>query len=361
VKGDYRVNQVVLLGSWNEGRGLAMQELEATGITSPFAFMQANGGYDMFSPFGDGKMVLVETELQEGERHESLEEQDKAPMSAMSNTADNMSNVADGEDLEPDIDDVAGIVELQTPNSDSNIVHARVEVPTPWVELSSGSKPTHKSSVLRLYSNPLSITSNSHDRLKRVRGYSRYNEPTKASPEPSSNLNVEDNALCIQDPVLTLVRADDRVFLAICQVLAIRRDGKNLHSLSPQLLPEPNVLLQVQIMKIEQILRANADLEALRPDWEWTGALEHRGTLKDIPGRYFSQVNPVYEPASRSATPGADTYVFETAELRTMCAILYERLYDDRLHLAAVAVTPSFPYRNTAGTISYISDKYPPG
>lgn len=215
LKGDYCVNQVVLLGSWNEGRSLTMQELEAAGIAAPFVFMEAQGGYDMFSPFGQGKMVLVETELQEGERHESEEEQDlstEVPLPAA-------SNGTNSNDLEPDLDDVAGTAELETLDANSNVMSANMDVPTPWVLLPNTSKPAHKASVLCLYSNPLSITSDSHDRLKCVRGYSRYDEPTKADPESLNNVN--DNALCIQDPVVTLVRADNRVFLAVCQVLAI--------------------------------------------------------------------------------------------------------------------------------------------
>lgn len=79
------------------------------------------------------------------------------------------------------------------------------------------------------------------------------------------------------------------------------------------------------------------------------GALEYQGNLKDVPGWYFSQINPIYEPASRGRTPGEDTYVFQTAELHSMSAVLYERLHDDVLHLPTVSITPSFPYRNTAG------------
>ncbi|KAF8154518.1 hypothetical protein B0H34DRAFT_809113 [Crassisporium funariophilum] len=349
LKGNYRVSQVVLLTSWNEGRTLATQELESARIAAPFASMEAEGGYDMFCPFGQGKMVLVETELHEGERHESEEEED---ISTDAHTPAESDPVGD-EGLEPDIDDLAGTAELEIIDDDGTGAGSNADATSPWVLLPNASKPTHKASVLRLYSNPLSITSNSHDRLKRVRGYSRYEEPTK--PDPTS-VDGEEDALCIQDPVVTLVRADDRVFLAVCQVLAIRRDGLILPSLLPQFLVEPNVRLQVQLMRIEQVLHASNEIDALRADWEWTGASEHRGNLKDILGRNFLQINPVFEPATRGRTPGEDTYVFQTAELRSMSAILYERLRDDLLLLPTISVTPSFPYRNTAGQACFICE-----
>ncbi|KAF8150990.1 hypothetical protein B0H34DRAFT_825169 [Crassisporium funariophilum] len=292
LKGNYRVSQVVLLTSWNEGRTLATQELESARIAAPFASMEAEGGYDMFCPFGQGKMVLVETELHEGERHESEEEED---ISTDAHTPAESDPVGD-EGLEPDIDDLAGTAELE-----SLTMMALVLVQMPMQQ--------------------------------RVGGYSRYEEPTK--PDPTS-VDGEEDALCIQDPVVTLVRADDRVFLAF--------------------LVEPNVRLQVQLMRIEQVLHASNKIDALRADWEWTGASEHRGNLKDILGRNFLQINPVFEPATRGRTPGEDTYVFQTAELRSMSAILYERLRDDLLLLPTISVTPSFPYQNTAGQACFICE-----
>ncbi|KAF8160309.1 hypothetical protein BJ912DRAFT_1151048 [Pholiota molesta] len=351
LKGDYRVNQVVLLGSWNEGCVLAEQALDAAEVPAPFTSMRAQGGFDMFSPFGDGKMVLVESELQEGERHETDEEQDHLLASTLIPPTPALSD--DTESLAPDLDDVAGTAELENFEGANTNESTNTESPSPWVSLPDSSKPAHKASILRLYSNPLAITSDSRDRLKRVRGYSRYE--TSAS-QNTSHADDEDGALCIQDPIVTLVRSDDQIFLAIGQVLAIRRDGKELHSVLPQLLSEPNIRLQVHIMKIEEIRLQDSDQEVTQADWQWTGALESRGHLKDVPGRFFSLINPEYKPAILGQNTGDNTYVFSTSELRDISAILYERLHEDLLHLPAVPVTPSFPYRNLSGQACFVCE-----
>src|SRR6266568_7683537 len=44
-KGDVRVNQVVLVGSWNEGRRVAEEELRVGEVDAPFIRMQQEGGY----------------------------------------------------------------------------------------------------------------------------------------------------------------------------------------------------------------------------------------------------------------------------------------------------------------------------
>lgn len=57
----------------------------------------------------------------------------------------------------------------------------------------------HKSSVLRLLSDPLTFTE-SRDRLKRVRGYSQYNESTNfdAPKSPSAPIPEDDDSLYLQ-------------------------------------------------------------------------------------------------------------------------------------------------------------------
>ena len=59
-KGDVHVNQVVLVGSWNEGHRVAKEELEVGGVDSPFIRMQQEGGYGILCPFGNNKIVLVD-------------------------------------------------------------------------------------------------------------------------------------------------------------------------------------------------------------------------------------------------------------------------------------------------------------
>ncbi|KIM34749.1 hypothetical protein M413DRAFT_22994 [Hebeloma cylindrosporum] len=106
-KGDVHVNQVVLVGSWNEGCRVAEEQLKAGGVDPLFIRMQREGGYGILCPFGNYKVVLVDG-LQADERDEGEDERDVPAI-----IGDNSAPVAEGdiESLQPDLDDLAGIVE----------------------------------------------------------------------------------------------------------------------------------------------------------------------------------------------------------------------------------------------------------
>jgi hypothetical protein len=65
-RGNVSVENVILLTSWEEGRRAAEEELRIAGLPAPFSDMDRCGGFDMFSPFGKGRMVLIGG-LMEGE------------------------------------------------------------------------------------------------------------------------------------------------------------------------------------------------------------------------------------------------------------------------------------------------------
>ncbi|KDR65516.1 hypothetical protein GALMADRAFT_148623 [Galerina marginata CBS 339.88] len=81
----------------------------------------------------------------------------------------------DDAQLHPALDDLAGTAELASSSEDFAMAPAST-----WISISpvdgKGKKP-RKGSVLRLYSNRLTST-DSKDRLKRVRGFPQYNEIT---------------------------------------------------------------------------------------------------------------------------------------------------------------------------------------
>lgn len=60
------------------------------------------------------------------------------------------------------------------------------------------------------------------------------------------------------------------------------------------------------------------------PDWEWNGGFESQGVLRDLHGHSIEQVDPQLQRASRGRNIGEDTYVFKTAELRCIAAMMYE-------------------------------------
>ena len=311
-KGDVRVNQVVLVGCWNEGRRNAETCLVSAGIDPPFNRMQREGGYGILCPFGNGKIVLVDG-LRAGERDETEDEFDLPPVIETGDSED-----ADPESVQnqPDMDDLAATAELESLENKNPVPYISIDPKNP------SAKMVHKSSVLRLLSDPLTFTE-SRDRLKRVRGYSRYNESTNSgvAEPPSAPIPEDDDSLYLQDPALTLVQCDNRVYLAVFQILGIRRDGKDVQSLPPLHLVEPNIRIQGQVMKLGLIGQRDGHQGSTGdPDWEWNGGFESKGTFRDLEGRFVQQVNPERQPASRGRNVGEETYVFKSSELRAIAA-----------------------------------------
>lgn len=208
--GDLRVSSVVLFGSWNEGRRLAEEELRSFGIDPPFSRMETEGGYNMLCPFGNGKVVLI-SGLETGERDETEEERDD-PAIIASTDLQPPDAVSDEASLQPDLDDLATAANVSETTAN--------KAPSAYVSIDPTLKPIHKSSILRLYSSPLTINE-SRDRLKRVRGYSRYNEVKSEVIQATAPGEESEDTLDVQDPAFVLVQCDKNIFLAVFQVLGI--------------------------------------------------------------------------------------------------------------------------------------------
>ena len=362
-KGDVHVSNVVLSACWSSGRRSTESVLRESQISPPFEKMIQTGGYDILSPFGQSKMMLVDGTLFAGEEEETEEERDlgssanAVPQSSseqQTNLPDNPPSKAthaavpessSDEDLELDFDDATSITDARNFSSKAPY--------DPWVLVDG--KKVHKATVLRLYSNPLAA-SDSKDRLKRVRGFSQYNETVMGVPSATGQISSEssdssqagnpnevDDVVCIQDPALTLVRCNKKVFLAVFQILGIRIDNKSVQSLPVTHIHEPNVRINGQIMKLG-ILNNSHQPDAT--DWEWNGSFEARATFQNVEGNWVELINPVVQRASRGRNSGQDTYVFRTAELRAIAALLQERIDSDFHRLPGVSQSPSFPYRS---------------
>ena len=143
---------------------------------------------------------------------------------------------------QPDIDDLAATAELESLENQNTVPYISMDPKNPLAKM------VHKSSVLRLLSNPLTFTE-SCDWLKCVWGYSQYNESTSFGVGDPP-IQEEDNSLYLQDPAVTVVQCDNHVYLAVFQILGIQCDGKDVQSLPPLYLVEPNIHIQGQVMKL---------------------------------------------------------------------------------------------------------------
>jgi len=341
-KGDVKVANLSLSSCWKEGRRQAEAILQGAQMDAPFARMESEGGFDILCPFGKNKMVLVDGKIDSAEEEEEEEEADtpKTPEVLEPSTALSLDALS----LEPDLDDVFGTAESET------FERAKYEA---WVSIGNGSdKKIHKASMLRLYSSPLA-TIDSKDRLKRVRGYSQFNDTQTLDEMSILETNSSEPTLAIEDPAFTLVRCQNKIFLAVVQVQGIRHKNIDLDAIPTVLLHEPNVSIHCQIMKIA--LR-DCSQQPEGPDWEWIGSFESNSSFCNVEGHRVDIVDPVIEPASRGRNVGTPTYVFRTSELRATAGYLLERVKSDVKQLPEVVASDSFPYRAEGGEFSSHKD-----
>lgn len=301
-KGDVHVKNVVLQTSWQEGRRIAEEVLLEFSVASPFALMDAGAGYDMLCPFGENKMVLVDGIIAPGEAEETVEEWDVDIVAEEQDQASQSVSDVSAPQF-PDLDDRAA------EEDPTRLEFQRHEV---WIPIDDD--PTapvvrkHKSTILADCMNPL----NSKDRLKRVRGYTQYDEAAEATVEEA--LDVNESYLAIQDPIATLVSCNDLVFVAVTQVTDIRITGKSVHRISSARQP-------------------------LELDWEWDLCFE--SILRDIEGGSVELIDPVLQAGANS---DLQTFCFKSGELRALGAVLFERLSNRTHRLPTVKASDTFPF-----------------
>jgi hypothetical protein len=213
----------------------------------------------------------------------------------------------------------------------------------PYVEIDPGNGKhiqQHKSTICRILSEPHAALE-STDRLKRVRGYSRYQEITKDIPLGDTDDNQTNAILRTQDPAAFLVRSKDLIWLAIGEVVTIKQGSFAVDTLPVRLLTEPNIRLTTRIMHLATLSGHD------QGDWEWTGQFK-RSTC-DLEGRSIQLLDPTI---IRSTRPGRDqmpTYGFQSAELIAIAAVLYGNVRSEIDTLPSVPWCEIFPYRTPDG------------
>jgi hypothetical protein len=257
--------------------------------------------------------------------------------------AETVTTPPESEQFEPDLDDLADGEEAIYTDTASSKHEA-------WLPIDSSSlqKRQHKSTILQFYSSPLTVAQ-SKDRLKRVCGFSQFDEDVCTPPDIHAYTE-KGKLLSVEDPALTLVRCNDMVFLAVIKVLDICVGAVSEQTLSARLVHEPNVWLRGQVMCL-----AMTDIthQPDAPDWKWNGLMESGAamlSLRDIEGSQIDLVDADIHPRTQGQDIGSSTYAFRSGDLRALAAILYERLVNDLHRLPAIQATNSFPYRSEKGT-----------
>ncbi|KZT31017.1 hypothetical protein SISSUDRAFT_1038752, partial [Sistotremastrum suecicum HHB10207 ss-3] len=262
--GDVHVKNAVVRSPWREGRRESENVLKEAGLTPPFAEMEKMGGFSIYCPFGGNKMVIISDIKQEDEVDEDEDENDVGapnlvpppvpdPIAkhAPAITAENVSDLEEALSAQPDIEDKAE--EMLNSAKKKN----------PWIIMdpSDPSKRIHKSSVLKILTSAWSQGPESTDRLKRVAGKLRHaaESATKSFGESTQS------PLSIADPAAAIFKCKGTYFLAVVQIKGFRLDNMDLDEPNSEILKDPSLRANVQIMHLTPIKDAR---EVQQGDWE---------------------------------------------------------------------------------------------
>ncbi|GJJ15797.1 hypothetical protein Clacol_010075 [Clathrus columnatus] len=239
-------------------------------------------------------------------------------------TSGSINYIPTNEDVEPDIEDIVN--EEMTTKSHSHTIQI-------------DGKPVHKASILRVYSHPSTHSGpKSTDRLHRVRGYKRFESIQTSSTELSLS---ESPTLFINDPILTLVKVEDDIFLAAAQITGFKVNGFDVQSL-PQSDLKSNCKVFFQILKL---VTCEPTTDEPPCDWVCDGSIINYGSIYSILeacGDLVQVFNPVIS-CNRDERP---LLRFSSTELTAVTTILHQQLADmHSCHVPTANYHDFFPYR----------------
>jgi hypothetical protein len=181
----------------------------------------------------------------------------------------------------------------------------------------------------------------STDRLKRVQEVPCYNAiPSDTSSSiVSYDSQLGTPSLRIGNPIATLVKCEEKIFLAISQINRLHfASQNNLQEIAIHLLADSTTKVDFQILQLTPA--TIEDDPQGKHDWCWS---LHMGVqCENVPGRLVHPVNP----SISIQTSGSPTYPFESSFLVTLSASLYQDLLpSDFQDLPIVKRSKCFPYQ----------------
>jgi hypothetical protein len=329
-QGDVSVASVNLQTCWLLGRRKAVQLVpEAEAVLDQ---LNNTPGIDMLSPFGT--LMVNQRDLDNEYDCSELQSEypnELCPISDDSGGIDSViSPSATPYTMEGDIEDAMAEEHPRGPITADVTIQGR-EMTKPKALRDRMMFRTHRAST---------------DRLKRVQNVPCFNgELQLDSNIISFDSQLGGPCLRIGNPVGTLVRCKDKVFLAIAQVNQLCfASESNLQELGIHLLPDSTAKVSFQVLRL---LQATAvDDPEQQYDWCWSLGMD--ASCDDVPGWFVHPVNP----AVSLRTPGKPTFLFESSFLLTLAASLHQELLpQDIRELANVRRSDWFPYRHS-GEIS---------
>ncbi|KAJ7333384.1 hypothetical protein DFH08DRAFT_939956 [Mycena albidolilacea] len=311
-RGDTTVANVTPLTCWNRGRRIIEQECPQ--LAKHFRALDASYNVNILSPLGE---LIVHKELDLDDNEDDDEEVAVAKSS-----------------VSPDLEDAA---------IDEDVLVDTAPVFTNFITVQD--KPLRKTRALALMQK-FGYNAKSTDRLKRVADVQRYS--AKGNEHAGTVIESDAAYILVSEPIATLVRCEEKLFVGIGEVTDIQLDGKSLEQLSVDSLRERKVTVHFQILSL--VPATDQDAPEGKHDWRSTGILRH---VLSTPGRL---VLPV-DPAVSTRIPGKPYYLVESGVLRALGAqLLDEVTLGLNSHIPKCTPTPRFPYREPSGLACFVCE-----
>ncbi|KAJ7671994.1 hypothetical protein B0H17DRAFT_1335340 [Mycena rosella] len=318
-RGDVSFENVTPLTCWKRGRRLVEDEFPS--LAADFCTLDAASNVDILAPLGT---LLVRIDLDPDDNED--DEESAVPVETTSLSTILEDAVVDEEVGRDETASVPAVNHFITVNN----------------------KPVNKTRALSLmqkYSHKAAST----DRLRRVAAMDRYSSKS----EQLDNIAEHDSAfgspcILVSEPIVTLVRCEEKLFVCVGKVTDIRLDGHSVEQLGVEVLQEQSVVVHFQIVRV--VPATAEDDPGLKNDWRARGL--ERNSLS-APGRLVLPIDPVLS----TRIIGEPYYLFESGVLRALGARLLDLVtLNLNKSIPKFAPTDTFPYREALGRACFVCE-----
>jgi hypothetical protein len=294
-RGNVKLKDVFLQTSWNRDRRITEQECE--GLKGVLHKLDTLDNISILSPFGT---LLFNVPLADDDIDESLEA--LGVISDLSN-----DSTVHEMDVHVDIEDELGA--KLAPNTETKrVFNSDISIKGITKSKARALKDFNK------YRQHASLT----DRLKHVQDIPRF-VTTEQTHTLSPTCSPEDDIdkIIVSDPISTLIRVDNKFWLCLGEVNALRVDGHSVDDVSFEMLSEETVTILYQILGLRPATLA--DDPDRQHNWRTYRTSEQSFT---VPGRLIQSINPTISK-SHLSTP---FYLLQSTVLVALTASLFQSL-----------------------------------
>jgi len=331
-RGNVKLKDASLQTSWSRGWRIIEQKCE--GLKHLLNGLDESDNIDILSPFG---ALLLDVPLADDDIDESLE---GSVVTSINRITDSKSHEMD---MHVDIEDEIGteLAFLNTENTDSDQRQFDSKVLFPGIE-----KP--KARALKEFMK-YRQHAGSTDRFKRVQAIPRFvdtKNPHDSSPNYSLGSYINDTEkVVISDPISTLIRAKNKVWLCLGEINGLRINGQPVDYISFEMLAEDTVTASYQMLGLRPAtLEEDPDG---RHDWRTYMMNEQSFT---VPGHLIQSINPT---TSKTHLGIPFYYLLESTVLVALTASLFQTLtVSDLKNVPRLAPTKEYPYCQGSGESS---------